>query len=398
MSPADPRADRPRGRVLALDGLRGVAILWVLLHQLVVVPATSTWERVVLWPANFGWVGVTLFFVLSGYLITGVLLDTRDAPHRVSSFYARRALRILPLYLLLVAVVLAFSAWRGGMWGVDQLSTAQAASFWLLLGNWSQAAAGDFLVGPLAVTWSVAIEEQFYLVWPWVVWSCQPKTLARLCGAMILAILLGRVAAQLDGANPVMLYASTWTRLDALAIGSFAAVAARSGIPWNAAKRTLWVVFLLGTLSAAAFDLVGTLNRPTGAYFCPAPSLGYGITFGGLAAGALLLLLHDPAIAPRLTRCFEAGWLRSFGLYSYGIYLTHGPVRALIRDHLFGPGSEGATPLITFSAVTGSTVVAFGLYAITCLPLCWVVGWLSYRLIESPFLRYKPRFTAKESA
>jgi len=133
----------------------------VLLHQFVVVPAGGAWERLVLWPANFGWVGVTLFFVLSGYLITGILLETRDAPRRVGSFYARRALRILPLYFVLLTIVIGASLAIGGGLGVETLSAGQAISFWLLLGNWAQAAAGSFLVGPLAVTWSVAIEEQF---------------------------------------------------------------------------------------------------------------------------------------------------------------------------------------------------------------------------------------------
>ncbi|MEO0531899.1 MAG: acyltransferase, partial [Planctomycetota bacterium] len=120
-------------RVAALDGLRGLAIFWVLLHQLVVIPTSTTAERLIVWPANFGWVGVTLFFVLSGYLITGVLLDTRDKPRRVSSFYARRALRILPLYFTVLAIVFGIAWFRGGGFGIEELATWEAASFWLLL-------------------------------------------------------------------------------------------------------------------------------------------------------------------------------------------------------------------------------------------------------------------------
>lgn len=371
-----------------------MAILWVLLHQLVVVPAENQFERAILWPANFGWVGVTLFFVLSGYLITGVLLDTRDSPARVSSFYARRALRILPLYLLLVAAVFGISWLVGGAWRVDELSTGQAASFWLLLGNWAQAAAGSFLVGPLAVTWSVAIEEQFYLVWPWAVWFSKPRTLGKLCVVVVLSVLAARVFAQLYGANPVMLYASTWTRLDALAIGSLAAVAVRSGFDVAVWRRTLWRVLLVAGVVAAGLDLFGTLHRETGLYFCPTPSLGVGITIGAVAAGALLLLVSDRVIAPRLSRWLEARWLRSFGLYSYGIYLTHGPIRALIRDHLFGPGVEGAKPLVEFPLVGGSHLPALVVYMAFCIPVCWLVGRLTYQLIERPCLRLKHRFPA----
>lgn len=386
----DLPAESPR--FAALDGLRGVAILWVLLHQLIVVPAETTWERVVLWPANFGWVGVTLFFVLSGYLITGILLDTRDAPHRVSSFYARRGLRILPLYAALVALVFGASWCAGGAFGVDQLTAGEAASFWLMLGNWSQAAAGSFLVGALAVTWSVAIEEQFYLLWPWISWSLRPRGLGWLCVIVILGCCVGRIAAQSAGLNNVALYVSTWTRLDALAVGSLAAIAVRSGI--EVSPKCLWSVLLLAGGAAAVGDFLGELNDPTDQYFPTPFSLGTGITLGALAGGALLLLLVDRSAPAWLLRPFESPWLRSFGLYSYGIYLTHGPIRAVIRDHLFGPSVEGASPLVVFRTMAGTQLPALAIYAAICLPLCWAAGWLCYRLIERPCLRLKDRFPA----
>lgn len=370
----------------------------MLLHQLVVLPVGTTWERALLWPANFGWVGVTLFFVLSGYLITGILLDTREAPHRASSFYARRALRILPLYAMLLVVVFGVSWAAGGALGVEALSTGQAASFWALLGNWSQAAAGSFLVGTLAVTWSVAIEEQFYLVWPWVAWALRPRTLGWLCVAVIVGCCVGRIAAQAAGVNEVALYVATWFRLDAMAVGALAAVLVRSGFEPTAWRKPLLTVFLLAGTAAAAGDLLGALRDPTDHYFPPAFSLGPGITLTAIASGALLLLLVDPAVSARLRRPFESAWLRSLGLYSYGIYLTHGPIRALLRDHLYGPGLDGATPLIEFPTLAGTQLPALAVYAAICLPICWAAGWLSYRLIERPCLRLKSRFPAAPRA
>lgn len=371
----------------------------MLLHQLCVIPPTGFGERLALWPAQFGWVGVTIFFVLSGYLITGVLLDTRDAPLRWSSFYARRALRILPLYLLLVAVVLGVSAASGGAFGVENLTTAQTASFWLLLGNWSMAEANSYLVGPLAVTWSVAIEEQFYLVWPLVVFASRSKrTLGVVCGVVLAASLATRLCGQLTGWNPIALYVLTPTRVDALAIGSLAAVAVQSGFDVLRWRSTLVSTAVLAGAVAAGGDLLASLAEANEDGEPSVWSLGLGITLGAVAAAAVLLLLTRPSAAPRLASCFEARWLRSFGRYSYGVYLTHSPLRAVVRDYVYGPGLDGATPWIVFPEVGGSRIPALAAYMAVCIPLCWLAGVLSYRLVERPFLSLKSSFPPRRDA
>lgn len=370
----------------------------MLLHQLVVIPMPISAERLLAWPANFGWVGVTLFFVLSGYLITGVLLATREKPRRVSSFYARRALRILPLYFVVLTIVFGIAWLRGGGFGVEELTPLQTASYWLLLPNWAMAAAGDYLVGPLAVTWSVAIEEQFYLVWPAVVWVLRPRTLGWLCGAIVACSLTLRLYGQAAGWDPTTLYVLTLTRVDALALGSLAAVAIRSGFNPRRWRGPLWAMLLVAGVFAAGGDLAGTLTGDPNRYAIAGWSLGPGITLGAIAAAALLLLLSSPDAAPWLSRCFEVRWLRSFGLYSYGIYLTHSPVRALVRDHLYGPGLDGTTPWITFPIVGSSLLPGLFVYMAICVPLCWATGWLSYRLIELPCLRLKNRFPASQDA
>lgn len=370
----------------------------MLLHQLCVVPATSWVERLVLWPAQFGWVGVTIFFVLSGYLITGVLLDTHNAPNRWSSFYTRRALRILPLYLLLLSVVFGVSIATGGAFGVDRLTPGQMASFWLLLGNWSMAEAGDYLVGPLAVTWSVAIEEQFYLVWPLVVWSLRNR---RSVGAFCCLVLIASVALRFYGLsagwNPIALYVLTPTRIDAIAIGSLAAIAVRSGFDPRQWRVALGATLLIAGLAAALGDLSSSLAASIDGNDITTWSLGPGLTLEAIAAAALLLLLSQRDAAPWLSRCFEARWLRSFGRYSYGIYLTHSPVRAVVRDYVYGPGLDGATPWIVFPEVGGSRLPALAVYMAVCIPLCWLAGVLSYRLIERPCLSLKSKFAARSA-
>ncbi|MEO0530586.1 MAG: acyltransferase [Planctomycetota bacterium] len=261
--------------------------------------------------------------------------------------------------------------------------------------NWAMAAAGDCLVGPLAVTWSVAIEEQYYLVWPLVVWALRPRSLAWACALIVGGSLALRVYGQANGWDPISLYVSTLARLDALAIGSLAAVAMRAGFDVTRWRQALVATFIVACALAAWGDLSQTLASNSDRYAVTTWSLGLGITLGAIAAVSLLLLLASPEDSPKLTRLLEASWLRSFGLYSYGIYLTHSPVRAVVRDYVYGPGSDGTTPLVTFPTVSGSLLPALTIYMAICVPLCWTVGWLSYRLIEFPCLRLKQRFKAE---
>ena len=169
--------------------------------------------------------------------------------------------------------------------------------------------------------------------------------------------------------------------------------------PLQAHRRRGPLVALLvaaGALAAGG-DLAWSVAEPADIAAVSPWSLGPGITLGALAAGALLLLLADPRGAPWLARRFEARWLRSFGLYSYGIYLTHSPVRAAVRDYVYGPATDGATPWIVFPEVGGSLLPALVLYMALCLPLCWLAGVLSYRLVERPCLSLKSRFPSSRS-
>jgi peptidoglycan/LPS O-acetylase OafA/YrhL len=153
----------------ALDGIRGLAIVWVVLHNatdISMAPASGVFRALGLL-THTGWIGVQLFFALSGFLITGGLLDTQRSAHYFRDFYAKRALRILPLYygvlfalLVVVPLIPAFSA---------SISSEGQASLWLFTVNWTHTAPYGF-----AHFWSLAIEEQFYILWPLVVWRLTP--------------------------------------------------------------------------------------------------------------------------------------------------------------------------------------------------------------------------------
>jgi peptidoglycan/LPS O-acetylase OafA/YrhL len=215
------------GHVPALDGIRGLAILMVMLYHLTLPPAAAL-DRVWAGIASFGWAGVDLFFVLSGFLITGILFDAKGGKHYFRNFYARRTLRIFPLYYAVMMVLLVI---------VPRLPFAHAARYaaasgdqiwyWTYLSNFALGWRHEWNLGSLDLAWSLAIEEQFYLLWPAVVFLLGRRALIGICGAVIVAALAARTALTLWGAHPIPIHVLTPCRMDSLALGALVALAAR---------------------------------------------------------------------------------------------------------------------------------------------------------------------------
>ena len=177
----------PAGQYLPqLDGLRGVAISIALLNHFVIPPDRGLLAWVARNTLTMGWVGVDLFFVLSGYLITGILLRAKAHPHYFRNFFARRVLRIFPLYFLLLAIVfllspvLPFGA-RGPVWPF----VTYTSNYWVLLHQLGTLSTGAPYL-PLAHTWSLAIEEQFYASLPFLVFFLDPRALRKVLWGVIL--------------------------------------------------------------------------------------------------------------------------------------------------------------------------------------------------------------------
>ena len=154
--PITAASTRPTRHDPALDGVRGLAI------ALVVASHVTTWP-----PATQGWIGVDLFFVLSGFLITGILADSRNVIGRARAFYVRRALRILPLYYgVLVTLFVVIPILHPLHTQEYQTLAREQWWYWTYLQNWRIASAHSIDGGSLVWFWSLAIEEQFYLIWP----------------------------------------------------------------------------------------------------------------------------------------------------------------------------------------------------------------------------------------
>lgn len=370
-----------RPPVPELDGVRGVAILLVMLFHFQGVRPHLI-PKALTYPMILGWSGVDLFFVLSGFLITGILVETREAENYFSSFYARRVLRILPLYLVVVFLCFRVAAPLARRAGVDlDPGGTLEPWYWLHASNWRSAFGPD--VAPLSHFWSLSIEEQFYLVWPMIVLWIPPRRLGVACAGLAAASCGLRCFAAFHGAPPEALHRLTVFRLDALALGGVVACIVRSP------RARDWVRRRLRVLSAAAvLLLIAIVVLGRGATTLPMASVGY--TAFALAYAAFVFYADDRSgSASRVAAALRRPWLRSFGRYSYAMYVFHYPI-ALYQENLFAGWARG----VSEPAKAGIWVVS----VLAGIGLSYAIGWTSWNVIEKHFLALKRFFVARTAA
>ena len=245
-----------------LDGLRGLAILMVLIRHCVYethVLGHSRWIAAPLELSSLTWSGVDLFFVLSGFLLGGILLDNRDSPHFFSTFYVRRAFRILPLYAVVVGgyyicIYLEFQGWIPAtrwLFGKD----IPWYSYLTFTQNFHWAAGGPNAANWMTATWSLAVEEQFYLVLPAILWFLSGRKLYYALGSVVLAAPLLRLYLVTHFSSGQMAsFCLMPCRADALLLGVAAAVLVRKPTAWETVRTHrkwlafAWIVLLTGLL------------------------------------------------------------------------------------------------------------------------------------------------------
>jgi peptidoglycan/LPS O-acetylase OafA/YrhL len=360
-----------RGHLRSLDGLRGLAILLVMFVHFWRSGDGTAFGAALSQIARLGWAGVDLFFVLSGFLITGILIDSRDRPGSLRSFFARRVLRIFPLYYLFLAIsLLLMPAYFAhiGFARVPGFGHAADAAAWpwyvTYASNVWMARHHDFSFGLAnSLTWSLAIEEQFYLVWPWLILLCPPRRLLAALAVVFAGAVACRAALVLAGGGWLPVFVLTPCRMDTLAAGGLLAAYLRSPRFDPRTWRRGSLAALCVALPAAAAWIVLPQGdvRETAAF----QVAGYSLLALG-CAGLLATVLSGGGAW--LRKVFDSAPLVSLGKYSYGIYLFHVLLFTAVFPLVYKPVMAFLGIKLVerffwlFAGIAGSWLLAAGLY------------------------------------
>jgi peptidoglycan/LPS O-acetylase OafA/YrhL len=263
-----------------------------------------------------GKAGVDLFFVLSGFLITGILLDTRGQPKARRNFYIRRGLRIWPLYFayLTVAFVFCRRMLPPGFTPWAHALFVQNLFYYSGMGPW------------LDPPWSLAVEEQFYLVWPWLAFSLRRETLLKTCGAVLILSPVLRCVLRLGGADYNVIYNHTLCRLDGIAVGSAIACWVREpGFdPDRLPRFARWAL----PVGAGGY-LLCNVAQPIFRFAIECRYSLTALTFGGIVS--LTLYLHAGGTAFSRVLRFRA--FTYLGRISFALYLFNFPLYTIMHGN-----------------------------------------------------------------
>ena len=374
-------------RIPQLDGLRGLAISLVLIWHFVVLPIAngsreSVLARVVVHAGLLTWSGVDLFFVLSGFLIGGTLIDAKDSSNYFGTFYVRRAFRILPIYLVLTVIYLlvwslsaGHRAALGETFGIPMpwyLYFTFTQNFWL---------AHHELMNStyLGQTWSLAVEEQFYLLLPMIVRVLPRQILLRAAVLLALSSTIVRSLLYLH-------YGPTWgtaaytlifSRADALMVGVICAALLRDPHWKELLISKRWITHA----SCTIFGLGVAVLTYKGWGMGTMPMCTLGFTCLALFYASILMLVTITPIG-LMSRAFQARWLMWLGTISYGLYLFHGFAMGVVSRMVqnYPPSTADWVRVIsTIAAVVAS--------------LCF--AWLSWGYFESKMVQLGHRFLYK---
>jgi peptidoglycan/LPS O-acetylase OafA/YrhL len=359
--------------IRALDGVRGLAIILVMLHHFEPrIPATNPMLICVKFICSYWWSGVDLFFALSGFLITGILLDTRDADNYFRAFYARRLLRIFPLYYTVLIFILV-------MLRPPVPLAADRKLYFLYLTNWLVLWKGHWGPNILGHFWSLAVEEQFYLIWPFCVWLLLPKKLIKVAIVVSVIALLTRIFWVAHSGPSDAIVLATVTRMDSLLCGALGAILCRDPTALPTLRKWSPRIFVVMIVAFAGCALAFLLRPDSRLYFTE--TLGFSL----LALGFASLVVHaavsdDSTVA--VQRVFRNRVLTEFGRYSYGIYVFHVPV-LMICDAL----------IYMWLPVSLAQNVSFSIaYVGFLITTSFVIAKISYEYFERRFLALKRYF------
>ena len=375
---SQPVLDVPFGRRdIRLDVTRGIAVLLVVVfHTARIYQEPGLMNT--LWTAltNSVWCGVDLFFVLSGFLITGILLDSRHHEKYFINFYARRSLRIFPLFygvLIGIFLVLPLIAPQVRTMNFWQTLSERQIWLWTYLQNFLQAQGSHQLPG-LGHFWTLAVEEQFYWVWPLVVYFIPSRKLLRVALLILLLTPILRIVLLSHEVTPWAIRELTFTRIDSLVWGATAAIILRSpevlalANKWSIRLKIGSAAFLLGVMA-----IVGELKYESEIMV----TVGY--TAVACLFACLIFEMAQRPVPAREPTLLEKS-LAWFGTISYGLYVFHVPISLGVL--------AGLKKYTTLDGIPRGIAAFFLTLVLSC-----IVAFISWKLWEEPWLRLKKRFS-----
>ncbi len=373
-----PALWRLQSHIPQLDGMRGLAILVVTLYRFSKELPTDSWLGLSL--SSFfalGDRGVDLFFVLSGFLITGILVDAKGSKHYFTSFLARRSLRIFPLYFAALFIFLVASQWVPAFRGMFALADENQFYLWTYLTNIKMSLDSAWSFGYLDHFWSLSVEEHFYLVWPLALFLCSRKTALKLACILAVSSAVTRIAFATFSDNGLAPAVLTLFRCDALLIGAMLALQIRS--PRGLAPIQMWTL--------AVFPVCLAIGVAASIYDKRLFTLPN--TLWPLMWACVLVWLLQSRETRLLARFFNLSALRKLGKFSYAMYVFQSPLIPVV-------GVVCSVPVLT--GLTGNAIVGNLFYMSAMFWLTYGAALLSWHLLEKHCLKLKDWFPTHKPA
>ena len=347
----------PGKYVKEFDGWRGFGILFVVLaHYL---------------PSLFigSWVFMEMFFVMSGFLITGILIDSKSKEGYYKKFILRRVLRVFPLYYICLIILFFLIP---ATWLDLSYYRSHQLWFWFYIENWLYALQGWPKVKALHHFWSLAIEEQFYIFWPFVVYVFSTKNLLRFCIFLFFFSIVFRNTGMMMGFVMPFPYVATFARMEGIALGALIAILIRNNKS-VLEKLAAPVTIISGFLIVVLFITARSMNFQHFIHY----SINYSMV-DLFFAGMITLTIAKNEL-PLLKRIFNSPVMKQLGVMSYCIYIFHYPILVLAEYNLDN----------YFYRLTGSEGLAKLLYRLVAFAITIPIVLFFHKKIEVPLWRYK---------